>query len=147
MCCFLLQRVAVATCCSVLHFSHLAVALKRKVARVLQCVAVCCSVLQYVAVCCSMLQCVAVCCSFAVCCRVLLCATVCVSVRCIVLHLSHPVAYLKRKFARTRNEDHVVLQCVLQCVGECAAVRCSVLHLSHRVAVLERKVAELCSVS
>jgi len=58
--------------------------------RVLQCVAVCCSVLQCVvatfhgketnesvAVCCSVLQCVAVCCSVlqcvAVCCRVLQC--------------------------------------------------------------------------
>jgi len=33
--------------------------------RVLQCVAVCCSVSQCVAVCCSVLQCVAVCCSVA----------------------------------------------------------------------------------
>jgi len=62
--------------------------------RVLQCVAVCCSVLQCVAVCCSALQCVAVCCSVpqcvavcysvlqrvAVCCSVLPCVAVCGSV-------------------------------------------------------------------
>ena len=42
--------------------------------RVLQCVAVCCSVLQCVAVCCSVLQCVAVCRS------VLQCVDVCCSV-------------------------------------------------------------------
>jgi len=35
--------------------------------RVLQCVAVCCSVLQRIAVCCSVLQCVAVCCSVSQC--------------------------------------------------------------------------------
>ena len=49
--------------------------------RVLQCVAVCCSVLQCVAVCCSVLQCVAVCRSVsqcvAVCCSVLQCVAVC----------------------------------------------------------------------
>ena len=47
--------------------------------RVLQCVAVCCSVLQCVAVCCSVLQYVAVCCS------VLHCVAVCVAVCCCVL--------------------------------------------------------------
>ena len=54
--------------------------------RVLQCVAVCCSVLQCVAVCCSVLQ-VAVYCSvlqpFAVCCSVLQC----VAVRCSGLYI------------------------------------------------------------
>jgi len=49
--------------------------------RVLQRVAVCCSVLQRVAVCCSVLQCAAVCFSVlpcvAVCCRVLPCVAVC----------------------------------------------------------------------
>ena len=48
--------------------------------RVLQCVAVCCSVLQCVAVSCSVLRCVAVCCSVlqcvAVCCSVLQCVAV-----------------------------------------------------------------------
>ena len=50
--------------------------------RVLQCVAVCCSVLQCVAVCCSVLQCAAVCCVLqcvAVCCSVMKCAVVCCS--------------------------------------------------------------------
>ena len=51
--------------------------------RVLQGVAVCCSVLQCVAVCCSVLQCVAVCCSVlqcvAVCCSVLQYVAVCFS--------------------------------------------------------------------
>ena len=75
--------------------------------RVLQCVAVCCSVLQCVAVCCSALQCVAVCCVLRcveVCCSVLQCVAVCCSV------LS-------------------VLQCVAVCcsVLQCVAVCCSVL--------------------
>jgi len=42
---------------------HIYECVKSLVARVLQCVAVCCSVLQRGAVCCSVLQCVAVCCS------------------------------------------------------------------------------------
>ena len=58
--------------------------------RVLQCVAVCCSVLQCVAVCCSVLQCVAVCCSVsqcvAVCRSVLQCAAVCCSVLLLGVH-------------------------------------------------------------
>jgi len=57
--CSVLQRVAVAVCCSVLQ--HVAACCS-----VLQCVAVCCNVLhrvQCVASCSSVLQCVAVCCS------------------------------------------------------------------------------------
>jgi len=86
--------------------------------RVLQCVAVCCSVLQYVAVCHSVLQCVAVCCSalqcrvggeaiahptialsyHTVCCSVSQCVAVCHSVsQCV-----HPTIALpnNRKGAR-----------------------------------------------
>jgi len=51
--------------------------------RVLQCVAVCCSVLQSVAVCCSVLQCAAVCCSVlqsvVLCCNMFQCVAVCCS--------------------------------------------------------------------
>jgi len=73
-------------CCSVLHrsnrtytsahsdriyiSSHQVIVIVRTSThrdRVLQCVAVCCSVLQCVAVCCSVLQCVAVCCSVVQC--------------------------------------------------------------------------------
>ena len=50
------------------------------VARVLHCVAVCCSVLQCAAMCCNVLHCAALCCSVsqhvAVCCRVLQCVAV-----------------------------------------------------------------------
>jgi len=79
VCCSVLPCVAV--CCSVLlsnkfvvgyglncelfifHFSFIVYC---RYPRVLQCVAVCCSMLQYVAVCCTVLHCVALCCS--VCC-------------------------------------------------------------------------------
>jgi len=94
--------------------------------RVLQCVAVCCSVLQCVlitrwslahtslgswlkAVCCSVLQCVAVCCS------VLQCVAVCAD------HEMKSRAYVIRIVTRSR-----VLQCVCWSVLKCVAVCCSV---------------------
>ena len=63
--------VRVAVCCSdTTAYSHMLayrvlqhVAVWCSVFQCVACVAVCCSVLQYVAVCCSVLQCVAVCCS------------------------------------------------------------------------------------
>ena len=80
----------VAVCCSVLQC--------------VECVAVCCSVLQCVAVCCSVLQCVAcVCCgcsawyasSVAACCNVLQCVAVCCSVlQCVAVCCMRHVAYV-----------------------------------------------------
>jgi len=75
----------------------------QETARVLQCVAVCCSALQCVAVRCSVLQCIAVCCSalqcvavrcsvlqcVAVCCSVLQCVAVWLLVSCILWNPSH----------------------------------------------------------
>ena len=77
--------------CSVLHrrarrlrvtpFCTLELLARQRQPRVLQCVAVCCSVLLCAAVCCSVLQCVAVCCCVllcvAVCCSALLCVAGC----------------------------------------------------------------------
>ena len=82
--------------------------------RMLQCVAVCCSVLQCVAVCCSVLQCVAVCCS------VLQCAAVC----CSVLQYVAVCCSVFQCVAASCN----VLQCVTVCcsVLQRVAVCCSV---------------------
>ena len=69
--------------------------------RVLQCVAVCCSVLQCVAACCSVLQCVAVCCS----------VLQCVALLCVVVALFHVGAGMYKESPPFR----------------CVAVCCSVL--------------------
>jgi len=107
----------VAVCCSVLECDTVH-------CNVLQCIAVCCGVLQCdvmcCSVCCSVLQCVAVCCGVlqcdVMCCSVLQCVAVCCSVlQCVAVCC---VAVCCR-----------VLQCVAVCcsVLQCVAVCCSVL--------------------
>jgi len=81
--------------------------------KVLQCVAVWCSVLQCGAVCCSVVQCVAVWCS------VLQCGAVCCNV------MSSRLA--RRCLANVSYEVRSVLQCVAVCCNVCLAVCCSVL--------------------
>jgi len=95
--------------------------------RLLQCVAVCCSVLRYVAVRCSALQCVAVCCS------VLQCVVVCCSVSqylAVLLTLARspstphilcaPSPQLPQQ--RLRGQCVAVCYSVLQCVEVCCSV-------------------------
>ena len=99
MCCSVLQCVAVCCCMFTLTIRELSKAMSKR--RVLQYVAVCCSLLHCVTVYCSMVQCVAVCycivvqcgvvwCSVLqyaeVCCSVLPCVAVCCSVwQCVAL--------------------------------------------------------------
>jgi len=84
--------------------------------RVLQRVAVYCSVLQCVAVCCSVLQCVAVCCF------VLQCVAVCCSVlQCVVV-------WWQSHTSRT----HVTLLCLVPCCfWRHAATHCNTLQHTH----------------
>ena len=98
----------VAVCCSVLQC----------VAVLLQCVAVCYSVLQCVAVRCSVLQCVAVCYSVlqcvAVCCSVLQCVAVCWSDEFLDQMRSY-IIYIRR--VESMNADIVCVRSVpISCV-------------------------------
>ena len=98
--------------------------------RVLQCVAVCCSVLQSDAVCCRVLQSVAVCCSVlqcvAVCDSVLQCVAVCVA----VCH-SKPIAGFEGQVIVVGSicqQTHNLLPVAVRCSAlQCVAVRCRML--------------------
>ena len=89
--------------------------------RVLQCIAVCCSVLQCVSVSLSVLQCVVVCCSVlqcvAVCCSVLQCASPSSSAStsaCAYLLALKPPVYIRKGLLRSP----VAVRCSeLQCVA------------------------------
>jgi len=81
----------------------------RRSVRVLQCVAVCCSVLQCVAVCCSVLQYVAVCCSMLQC--VAVCSVQYVAERCRALQNAAVCCSLSHLNDCGRRLAHV-LQCV-----------------------------------
>ena len=99
--------------------------------RMLQCVAVCCSVLQCVAVCCGVLHCVAVCCSV-----IQRWDTSCVNVTA------------ARNCVVTFQVERSVLQCVAVCcdVVQCVAVYCSVLQCVAVCCSVLRCVAVCCSV-
>ena len=101
----------VAMCCSVLQC-----ACKGEtecIDKVLQCVTVCCNVMQCVAVCCSVLQCVAVCCSV---------------LQCVAEWISSHRAPRPSLFQNPVCCS--VLQCVAVCCSElqCVAARCTVMY-------------------
>ena len=136
--------------------------------RMLQCVAVCCSVLQCAAVRCSALQCVAVCCSVLQCVAVCCSALQCVAVRCTTLQhvavvVAVPVTWNKRwqefRFTRKPSERGVPLflaHCsISRCRGSCAAccselqcvaVCCSVLQCAAVCCSVLQCAAVCCSV-
>ena len=137
--CRVMQRVAVR--CTLLQCGAVCCSVLRSVAvycSVLQCVAVCCNVSHCVAVRCSVLQCVAVCCS----------ALQCIAVRCSTLQYwstkSRRVATLRHKksvISQHSTLQRVAVICsvtVYHNVSQCAAVCCSALQC---VATKGRRVA------
>jgi len=132
----------------------------RFVERVMQCVAVCCSVLQCVAVCCIVLQCVAMCCNVlqcvAVCCSVLQCASCNQTSSNLADQHAHPwvgVAMCCRVLqcftVWSTSRFYSMLQCVAVCcsVLQCVAVYCSVLQYVAMCCSVLQCVAVCCSVS
>ena len=103
--------------------------ISRHTERMLQCVAVCCSVLQCVAVCCSVLvlQCIAVCCNM---------------LQCVSGHKNRIIINVTRKKKQKKenpwsNRRQELCTCsAASCrVSQCVAMRCSALRVLHCVAV------------